>query len=530
MSDPKRVYTKLEQLSLRLALGDSSSRSAIHRPQRHRLTHSTSTNSRTITLVIVASPALRSICSVRPPGMERLSLLTTYTKPSSSSLAGFCAPEELHYTRQVLGCPGPSTTRRTIRRRSQRTHQPLLSPPYSPRNCSTRETLDARAAQRLVSSNTLMQNARQQNSEPHQLRTSPSVTTMSKNISRRADRMTNTPYHNFSPSPQHRPVLGVRHSTHATSAENVRSATLLQASESFGPRASPVQDPSLSRILDMPQSENAALRAQIADLTKQLTLFLSRVPAASPGPKHRDSQPSATEAAPPAHNAAPETEAPNKRPRVSYADKLKSSFPNAQPSSFWRNKSHSRPHHSSQETPYRRPPPACLCWRILRKPIREAKQNLMTWALTHALAQSLTSSSLRLHLRASHTPDYEIDCPNLRILKNFDAAKAADPKDLQRSSLPWSIATPSASTLSLAAKVHLQRSATSHRLFLRNPPVTTKMRFRCQLPQLKLTSLMPNPPKKLMLMSLTVPIETNTSPVPAETVNPQSTGPARNKL
>ncbi|KAJ9068657.1 hypothetical protein DSO57_1026455 [Entomophthora muscae] len=37
MSDPKRVYTKLEQSSLRLALGDSSLRSAIHCPQCHRL-------------------------------------------------------------------------------------------------------------------------------------------------------------------------------------------------------------------------------------------------------------------------------------------------------------------------------------------------------------------------------------------------------------------------------------------------------------------------------------------------------------
>ncbi|KAJ9083394.1 hypothetical protein DSO57_1035124 [Entomophthora muscae] len=34
-----------------------------------------------------------------------------------------------------------------------------------------------------------------------------------------------TPYHNFSPSPQYRPVLGVCHSLHATSPENVRSAT-----------------------------------------------------------------------------------------------------------------------------------------------------------------------------------------------------------------------------------------------------------------------------------------------------------------
>ncbi|KAJ9062450.1 hypothetical protein DSO57_1010473 [Entomophthora muscae] len=49
----------------------------------------------------------------------------------------------------------------------------------------------------------------------------------------------------------------------------------------------------------------------------------------APGPSTETPQPSATEAAPPAHNAAPETEAPNKRPRVSYAEKLKSSFPNA---------------------------------------------------------------------------------------------------------------------------------------------------------------------------------------------------------
>ncbi|KAJ9063868.1 hypothetical protein DSO57_1036448 [Entomophthora muscae] len=90
----------------------------------------------------------------------------------------------------------------------------------------------------------------------------------------------------------------------ATSPENVRSATPPPASESFVPRASPVQDPSLSRILDMPQSEIAALRAQIADLTKQLTLFLSREnqrtkpvqpkpsalrPCSSPGPSTRNS-------------------------------------------------------------------------------------------------------------------------------------------------------------------------------------------------------------------------------------------------
>ncbi|KAJ9063823.1 hypothetical protein DSO57_1036840 [Entomophthora muscae] len=240
-------------------------------------------------------------------------------------------------------------------------------------------------------------------------------TTMSKNISKTGgshdeEDACSTPYHNFSPSPQYRPVLGVRHSTHATSAENVRSATPPPASESFVPQASPVQDPSLSRILDMPQSENAALRAQIADLTKQLTLFLSRenqrtkpaqpkssaqVPAASPGPSTETPQPSATEAAPPVHNAAPETEAPNKRPRVSYAEKLKSSFPNASTEKLL-----SATSRTPGLTTHRKKLPTAdrlqlvYVGSILRKPIREAKQNLMTWALTHALAQSLTSSSL----------------------------------------------------------------------------------------------------------------------------------------
>ncbi|KAJ9053963.1 hypothetical protein DSO57_1019145 [Entomophthora muscae] len=75
-----------------------------------------------------------------------------------------------------------------------------------------------------------MQNARQQNSEPHQLRTSPSRDDhVEEHIKTGGlhdeEDACSTPYHNFSPSPQYRPVLGVRHSTHATSAGNVRSAT-----------------------------------------------------------------------------------------------------------------------------------------------------------------------------------------------------------------------------------------------------------------------------------------------------------------
>ncbi|KAJ9076115.1 hypothetical protein DSO57_1029391 [Entomophthora muscae] len=63
-------------------------------------------------------------------------------------------------------------------------------------------------------------------------------------------------------------------------------------------------------------------------------------------------------------------------------------------------------------------------------------------------------------------------------------------KHLQRSNLPWSIATPSVFTLSLAAKEHLQRSGSSslpflqasHRLSLQCPPGIMKMRSLCQPP------------------------------------------------
>ncbi|KAJ9076407.1 hypothetical protein DSO57_1026609 [Entomophthora muscae] len=62
---------------------------------------------------------------------------------------------------------------------------------------------------------------------------------------------------------------------HATAPGSMRAATPPPASESFVPQASSVQDPALSCLLDQLHQENSALRAQIADLTKQLTLFLS---------------------------------------------------------------------------------------------------------------------------------------------------------------------------------------------------------------------------------------------------------------
>ncbi|KAJ9080602.1 hypothetical protein DSO57_1023208, partial [Entomophthora muscae] len=162
--------------------------------------------------------------------------------PSSSSLAVDILTSDDHFARVASALPKSDYQDRSsavwsfYHTSHHQTQDPSvhtsrsLSPPYSLAKLLDQRNVDACAAQRLVSSNTLMQNARQQNSEPHQLRTSPSATTMSKNISRLADCMmkkmpVQTPYHNFSPSPQYRPVLGDATQHTLPLAENVRSAT-----------------------------------------------------------------------------------------------------------------------------------------------------------------------------------------------------------------------------------------------------------------------------------------------------------------
>ncbi|KAJ9062451.1 hypothetical protein DSO57_1010474 [Entomophthora muscae] len=103
-----------------------------------------------------------------------------------------------------------------------------------------------------------------------------------------------------------------------------------------------------------------------------------------------------------------------------------------------------------------------------------------------------------------------LTAPIFASSKTLTPLKLLTLKHLQRSSLPWSIATPSASTLSLAAKVHLQRPASSslpflqasHRLSLRNPPDNEDEIPLSATPIETDNQLMPNPPKKLMMMSL----------------------------
>ncbi|KAJ9084504.1 hypothetical protein DSO57_1023713 [Entomophthora muscae] len=227
-----------------------------------------------------------------------------------------------------------------------------------------------------------MQNARQENSEPHQLRISPSVDDHVEEHIKTGGlhdeedacrRHTTTSLHLLSI------VQSLEYATQCT-LPLPRTYALPPSSsiESFVPRASPVQDPSLSRILDMPQSENAALRAQIADLTKQLTLFLSRVTSVLSLPSLSLPPRSLPQAPVPAPRLLSLVQ--QRLPLLRTMPHLKPKLPtNAPVSPMPRNLSHPsltpqprasgatsrtpRPHHSSQETPYCRPPPACLCWQ-----------------------------------------------------------------------------------------------------------------------------------------------------------------------
>ncbi|KAJ9085586.1 hypothetical protein DSO57_1012384 [Entomophthora muscae] len=254
--------------------------------------HSTSTNSRTITLVTRCESRISLNGYVRLPGCKKtvasgyihkaifqLTGVDILTSDNHLARVASAAPEE-RTTKIGPQLSGPSTTRRNIVR-----NIPAYTPAAPTCRPTVRKIADQRKAeaQRLAEAEHLAaETARQENSELHQLCTSSSLKDQfEEHVEYWAECMDDgdacgTPYYNFSSSPQYCPVLGVRHSMHATSPENVRPATPPPASESFVPRASSVQDPSLSRILDMLQSENAALRAQIADLTKQLILFLSR--------------------------------------------------------------------------------------------------------------------------------------------------------------------------------------------------------------------------------------------------------------
>ncbi|KAJ9062449.1 hypothetical protein DSO57_1010472 [Entomophthora muscae] len=187
MSDPKRVHTKLEQSSLRLALSDFSLRFRHPLPAvAIALTYSTSTNSRTITLVIAVVPHFAQL--LRPsPEAERLSPLATYTKPSSSSPGVISSPLTITLHEWLLRSQRAHYQDRSLAVWSiyHTSHHLYVSiPAYTPAAPSCRPTARKTANQRNArcphcsascsSSNTLMQNARQENSEPHQLRTSPS--------------------------------------------------------------------------------------------------------------------------------------------------------------------------------------------------------------------------------------------------------------------------------------------------------------------------------------------------------------------
>ncbi|KAJ9080601.1 hypothetical protein DSO57_1023207 [Entomophthora muscae] len=258
----------------------------------------------------------------------------------------------------------------------------------------------------------------------------------------------------------------------------------------------------------MPQSENAALRAQIADLTKQLTLFLSRDPGPCRKPRSQASRLlslAQQRPPPPAHNAAPETEVSQQTPPSSDATSRTLGL----------------------TTHRKKLPTADRLQLVYVGSISPKPYDLGfdTRASSIANISFLGASTCELLIRlvplATSNEDYEIDCPNLRILENFDAAKAADPKDLQRSSLPCrKHASPEVrkffsrpSCKPVTASPYVIPRDNEDEIPLSATPTETDDQSDAQ------------PSKETDDDEPTVPTETDTSPVPAETVNPQSTGP-----
>ncbi|KAJ9053962.1 hypothetical protein DSO57_1019144 [Entomophthora muscae] len=118
------------------------------RPQRHRLDAFNFNKLKNNNFGYRHESRTSLNCSVRPPGCERLSLLATYTKPSSSSLVRISSPltitlhewllrsRRTQYTRQVLGClvPLPHVAP-SVRKIPAYTPAAPSRRPTAPRNC-----------------------------------------------------------------------------------------------------------------------------------------------------------------------------------------------------------------------------------------------------------------------------------------------------------------------------------------------------------------------------------------------------------
>ncbi|KAJ9077394.1 hypothetical protein DSO57_1017019 [Entomophthora muscae] len=269
MSDPKRVYTKLEQSSLRLALGDSF-RSAIHCPQCHRLDAFNFDKLKNNNFGYRCESRTSLNGSVRPPGCGKTVASGYIHEAIFSSLVWISSPLTitLHewllrlpksaLPRQVLGCLVLLPHVAPLYAASQRTHQLLPLAALQPAKLLTRETLMPALLSVLLKLNTLMQRMLAKrtlsctNSAPLLL-----WTTMSKNILKTGRiawmkkmpvvRHTTTSLHLLSI------VQSLEYATQCTLPllRTYALPPLLQHRNRFVPRASPVQDPSLSRILDM---------------------------------------------------------------------------------------------------------------------------------------------------------------------------------------------------------------------------------------------------------------------------------------
>lgn len=478
MSDQKRTYNKLEQSSLRLALGDKQLRASIHCPQCGRPDAFNFNKLKNDNFGYRCESRTAFQGAVRPAGCGKTvasgfihtaiyEAIGVDILASDDHLARVASAPSERSLKPAVQSSAPGPSRRAIVRPGTG-YVPAVPTVRRPtvREISDQHLADARAAeaeaaqaasaQRLAEAELLASETdRQEEAELDQLRSPQPVNVYTEDWAESMEtEECGTPYHNFSPAPEYRPVLGVRHSMHATAAERIRVATPPPASESFVPRASPVQDPGLSHILEQMQLENAALRAQIADLTKQLALFLSRENNRNkPAKPTKPAQPSTADAgrepeipqssaprdAPPVHTDAPRAAAPPKRPRFTYSEAARRVNPNASEEQI-KKKSSALQNLTSKAKKLPTADRLQLVYvgGILRKPIREVKRNLVELGFdvrAHSIANIsfLGASTCELLMAPSAAAYFkrkikELDCPSLRILENFDAAKAADPK------------------------------------------------------------------------------------------------------
>lgn len=270
------------------------------------------------------------------------------------------------------------------------------------------------------------------------------------------DNCSETPYANHLPS-EETPKLryGVRHSMHAprNSVEPICWATPPPQQESFIPPHEQVPT-YVQSIIDTLMSENASLCAQIADLMAKMSDLANQLAGKHSQPDKQpnaapSAQPTTSTSVPRQTNAEPTTEpatvpmetedasVSQAKKRFSYSEAVKrAGVPASKQAKV------AAALRAATKRPSKKPTADSFqlvyVGGLSRKPIRLLKKNLMDMGF-NVSAESIANISflgattcelLMSPGAATHFKHKikEFNHPGLRILENFDAAKAADPK------------------------------------------------------------------------------------------------------